>query len=114
MMDIVYELGEATAAQVRAGLAQPPTDAAVRATLRILVEKGHLQHKHDGPRYVYYPTVPREKARVSALRHLVRTFFDGSAQGAFAALLELEGENLDAGDRERLKRMIDQAWSEGR
>ena len=89
-----------------------PTDAAVRATLRILVEKGHLRYESDGPRYVYFPTVPRDEARRSALRHLVATFFDGSTEGAMAALLELD-DALTDGERRRLKQMINRAAAEG-
>lgn len=114
IVDILYAHGRATAAEVREAMAQPPTDAAVRATLRILVEKGQLERGYDGPRFLYWPAVPREKARRSALRHLLQTFFGGSAEGAMVALLEMEGEKLGAEERERLKRLIDQAEQEGR
>src|SRR5262245_30408321 len=89
VMDIVYRLGRATAADVRAEMPEPPTEAAVRTTLRILVRKGRLTHRYDGPRYVYSPTVEPEAARRSAFRHLLDTFFGGSARGAMAALLEM-------------------------
>ena len=75
-------------------MAHPPTDPAVRTTLRILVTKGLLSHEYDGPRYVYVPTVAREAARPSAFRHLLDTFFGGSARGAMAALLEMEKTGL--------------------
>ncbi len=114
VMDIIYACGRATATEVGAAMVSPPTNAAVRATLRALVEKGHLRHEYDGPRYVYMPTMPRHQARRSALAHLVRTFFDGSAEGAMAALLELESSELSEETRERLREMIDQAKSEGR
>ncbi|MCA9255608.1 MAG: BlaI/MecI/CopY family transcriptional regulator, partial [Phycisphaerales bacterium] len=84
MMDIIYAMERATAVDVRERMAEPPSYSAVRATLRILEEKGHLSHEQDGPRYVYVPTVPREAARKSAVRHLIDTFFDGSAQHAVA------------------------------
>lgn len=113
-MDIVYAAGRVTAEEVREAMATPPTNAAVRATLRVLVGKGHLRHEYDGPRYVYSPTTPRERARRSALRHLLRTFFGGSVEGAMAALLELESAELTPGARERLKRLIDEAREEGR
>jgi predicted transcriptional regulator len=114
IMDIVYGLGEATAAQVREAMPDPPTDAAVRATLRILVDKGHLAYEHDGPRYLYSPTVPRDEARRSALRHLVTTFFDGSTEGAMAALLDLQDDALSEAERRRLRAMIERAAEEGR
>lgn len=113
IMDIVFRHGLATAAEVRGAMASAPTDAAVRATLRNLVEKGHLKHEHDGPRYVYSPTLPRETARKSALRHMLKTFFGGSTHGAMAALLD-EAGNLTDEERERLKTMVDKAAAEGR
>ena len=114
IVDILYAQGRATAAEVRAAMARPPTDAAVRATLRILVDKERLERGWDGPRFVYWPAVPREKARRSALHHLLHTFFGGSAEGAMVALLEMEGDNLGREERERLKRLIDAAEQEGR
>lgn len=113
VMDIVYALGEATATEVREGMADPPTNAAVRSILRILVEKGHLEYEQDGPRYVYSPTAP-QRARRSAMRHVLRTFFGGSVEGAMAALLELEEGALTAEERARIKRVIDRAAREGR
>src|SRR5262245_11819066 len=94
VMDIVYRLGRATAAEIRAEMAQPPPDPAVRTTLRILVRKGRLKQEYAGPRYVYFPTVAAEAARKSAFRHLLDTFFGGSARGAMAALLEMEDAGL--------------------
>lgn len=115
VMDIVYRLGTATAAEVRDAMAKAPTDAAVRATLRTLVEKDELRIEPDGPRYVYHPTVSRDAARRSALRHLVDTFFSGSAPGAMAALLEIgETRGLDDEARERLRTLIEQTVREGR
>lgn len=113
-MDIVYAAGRATAEEVREAMAEAPTNAAVRATLRSLVEKGHLRHQYDGPRYVYSPTTPRVRARQSALKHVLRTFFGGSVESALAALLELEREELTPEARERLKRLIDDAREDGR
>ena len=114
IMEIVYERGRATAAEVRAHMPDPPSYSAVRAQLRILEDKGHLRHEQDGPRYVFLPTVPREEARETALRKLVRTFFGGSPEGAMAALLDLEGGQLDEAALERLAEMIDGAKREGR
>jgi BlaI family transcriptional regulator, penicillinase repressor len=112
IMDAVYRRGRATVAEVRAELADPPTYSAVRGMLRFLEEKGLLRHEQDRIRYVYIPTVAPAKARRSALRHLVRTFFGGSAQQAVAALLEdtrLSSEELD-----RLERLVDKARKEGK
>lgn len=114
VMDIVHGLGDATAADIRERMTDPPTNAAVRSTLRILVEKGHLEYREDGPRYVYSATVSGDRARRSALRHVLETFFGGSVQGAVAALLELEEARLLPEDRRRLKEMIDRAAREGR
>src|SRR5918997_3668745 len=88
IMDIIYARGQATAAEVTAALADAPSYSAVRALLRILEEKGHLRHHQQGPRYVFLPTVSRDRARRSALRSLVRTFFDGSPAQAAAALID--------------------------
>ena len=113
-MDVIYARGRATVAEVRERLPDPPTYSAVRALLRILEEKGHLHHEQDGPRFVFLPTVPAEKARESALRHLLRTFFDGSAEGAVAALLDLEASELSPEEFERLAERIERARKEGR
>ena len=114
VMDIVYRLGRATAAEIRAQMAQPPTDPAVRTTLRILVRKGRLKHESDGPRFVYSPTMAPEAARRSAFRHLLDTVFGGSAQGAMAALVEMDDTGLTARQRRRLKQLIDDAERKGR
>ena len=114
IMDVVYRLGRATAAEVRAELPDPPSYSAVRAMLRLLEEKGLLLHEQDGLRYVYRPTVGREQARRSALKHLVHTFFGGSPERAVAALLEMSDADLSAADRARLAKLVAQAKSEGR
>jgi predicted transcriptional regulator len=114
VLDIVYRLGRATAAEVRGEMAQPPTDPAVRTTLRILVRKGRLRHEYDGPRYVYTPTVARDAARRSAFRHLLDTFFGGSARGAMAALLEMEEMDLPSRERRRLRELIAEAERRGK
>ena len=87
-MDILYRDGEGTVADVMAQLPDPPSYSAVRATMNVLEEKGHVRHKQDGPRYVYLPAVPRDRARRAALNHLLQTFFDGSAESAVVALLQ--------------------------
>ncbi|HSE50057.1 MAG TPA: BlaI/MecI/CopY family transcriptional regulator [Terriglobales bacterium] len=113
IMDVLYRLGKASVADVLAALPDPPTYSAVRGMLRLLEDKGLVQHQQDGLKYVYLPTVEPAKARVSALRHLVTTFFGGSAQHAAAALLELDPK-LSAHDRKRLTAMIKKAQQEGR
>ena len=113
IMDIVYGLGHATAGEVHERLSEPPSYSAVRATMRILVQKGMLKHEGDGKRYVYRPTLRRSRAREGALDHLLHTFFDGSAAGAVLALLE----RPSAMTREELDRMaarIARARKEGR
>jgi predicted transcriptional regulator len=114
IMDIVYELGGATAGQVLDRLPSPPSYSAVRALLRVLELKGHLQHRQDGPRYVYTATLPREKARRTALRHLLKTFFDNSTGDAMAALLDISEDALSDKDYRRLLALIEKARSEGR
>jgi predicted transcriptional regulator len=112
IMEIVYELGRATAVEVRERMPDPPSYSAVRAMLRILEDKGHIVHEQDGPRYVFLPIVPREEASETALRRLVRTFFGGSPEGAMAALLDLDGDRLDEDALQRLAEMIDEARRE--
>jgi predicted transcriptional regulator len=113
IMDIIYELNEATVVQVLERLPSPPSYSAVRALLRVLEQKGHLVHRQDGPRYVYAPTLPRERARRSALRHLLKTFFDNSTEDVVAALLDIS-DNLSEDDYERLVELIQKAQKEGR
>lgn len=114
IMDIVYRRGRATAAEVRAEMPDAPSDPAVRTTLRVLVRKGRLKQEYDGPRFVYFPAVAPETARRSAFRHLLDTFFGGSAHGAMAALLEMEDSGLSARQRRRLKELIDDADRKGK
>jgi predicted transcriptional regulator len=114
IMDIIYELNQATAAQVLERLPNPPSYSAVRALLRVLEEKGHLNHKQDGPRYVFVPTLPRDEARENALKHLVNTFFDGSTEKVVAALLDISDEELSEDDYQRLSQLIENARKEGR
>jgi predicted transcriptional regulator len=113
VMEILHRRGSATAVEVRGDMADPPTDAAVRSTLRILVEKGHVGFQCDGPRYVYRPTIPRATATRSAFDSLVSTFFEGSAENALAAFLEMRGR-LTPEEKERLKALIDRADEEER
>jgi len=113
-MDVLFRRGKATVAEVRSGLAQPPTYSAVRGMLRFLEEKGLVAHEQDGVRYIYRPAVSRRLARASALKHLVRTFFDGSASSAVAALLDLSDTRLSAKERQQIRTMIETANKEGR
>jgi len=112
-MEVVYRLGRATVAEVLAQIEDPPSYSAVRAMLRVLEEKGHTQHEQDGPRYVYRPSVARDRAKVSALRHLVRTFFDGSREQVVAALLDDDTSQMSDDELDRLSRLIDRARQEG-
>jgi len=114
IMDVIYRRGRATAADVMQELPDPPGYSAVRALLRVLEAKGHVKHESHGARYVFLPTVPREKARRSALKQLVQTFFDGSAEQAVVALLDLSASKLSDDELNRLSELIDQARKEGR
>ena len=114
IMDVVHRLGSASVAEVRRALPDPPTYSSVRGMLGLLEQKGHLTHEARGIRYVYRPTVSRAAARRSALRHLVRTFFDGSAPEAAASLLELSETTLSSADAKRLAEIIARARAEGR
>jgi BlaI family transcriptional regulator, penicillinase repressor len=88
IMDVLFRTGQATASEVQAGMPDPPSYSAVRAMLRVLEEKGHVRHEQDGPRYLYKPSVARERAKKSAMRHLLHTFFEGSHEQAVATLLD--------------------------
>ncbi len=114
MLDILYRCGQATAAEIHAGMQDPPSYSAVRALLRVLEEKGHIRHREKNLRYVYLPVVPREKASRSAVAHLLDTFFDGSAEQAVATLLDVSGSKLSDEDFERLSALIEKARKEGR
>ncbi len=114
IMDTIYARQRATAAEVLADLPDPPSYSAVRAMLVKLEAKGHVRHIQDGPRYVYLPTVPRDKARKSALERLVRTFFDGSVSKTVAALLDRGATELTDAELEQLSEMIDRARKGGR
>jgi predicted transcriptional regulator len=112
IMDIFYRLGSATAADVQAALPDKPNYSTVRAQLRILEEKGFLSHEDDGVRYVFKPVVPRDKAGRSALRHLLETFFDGSAEQMVATLLDSESAKLSDSELERLSELVREARKE--
>lgn len=113
-LDVLFQRGEATVTEVMEALADPPSYSAVRATLNVLVEKGHAQYRQDGPRYVYLPSMPANTARSAAMRHLIDTFFAGSAENAMAALLEMSDTKVSRDTLERLTRTIQAARKEGR
>jgi BlaI family penicillinase repressor len=114
IMDIVYEMKEATVLQILERLPSPPSYSAVRALVRVLEQKGHLLHRQDGPRYVYAPRLAKDKARRSALAHLKQTFFDGSTTDVVAALLDLSEEDLSDEDYRKLTELVERARKEGR
>lgn len=113
IMAIIYRLGRATAAEVQAELPVSPSNSAVRGMLRLLEEKGHLRHEHDGPRYVYRPTADPARVSRSAVRHLVKTFFDNSASSAVTAMLGMYEGRLKEDDLDRLEAAIEQARKRG-
>jgi BlaI family transcriptional regulator, penicillinase repressor len=105
-MDILYQKRRATATEVMEALVDPPTNATTRTLLRILETKGHIRHEKDGARFVYLPTLHPEKATKSAIRHLIQTFFDGSAARAVTALLDSSDLRLSAEEAVRLRKRI--------
>jgi predicted transcriptional regulator len=113
IMEIIYRRGRANAAEVLADLPDPPTYTAVRGMLRLLESKGHLRHEQEGPRYVYFPTADPHRISKSAVRHLVRTFFDNSASSAVAAMVGMYEDRLTDSDLDDLEKIIDKARSKG-
>jgi predicted transcriptional regulator len=112
IMDILYQRGKASASEIQEGMPDPPTYSAVRAKLRVLEEKGHIRHEEEALRYVYLPTVARDSARRSALRHMLSTFFENSVEQAVAALVDLSAANLSREELERISSLIDHAKKE--
>ena len=113
IMEILYKHGKATANEVLDELPGSPHYSTVRTQLRVLEEKGHVTHEEAGVKYVYMPAVPRRAARKSALRHLVDTFFDGSAEQVVAAVLGGEGARLSDEELDRIAELVDKAKKEG-
>jgi len=113
IMDILYRRGRATAGEVLDDLSGNPSYSTVRAQLRVLEDKGHVRHEEEGLRYVYMPAVPRRAARRSALRHLVDTFFDGSAEQVVAAVLGGEATRLSEEDLKKIAELVEKARKEG-
>ena len=114
IMDVLYRLGRATAAEIMAGLPGAAGNSTVRTQLRVLEAKGHVKHEEQGLRYIYMPTVPRHAARRSALRHLVDTFFDGSTAKTVAALLGGEGAKVSDEELARIAELVENARSDTR
>lgn len=108
-MDVLFRNGRASSAEIHAALPDPPSYSAVRATLRVLEEKGHIRHEMEGLRYVWKPRVGREQARRSALKHLVHTFFEGSVEQTVAALLDESATKLSERELARLRDLIERA-----
>jgi predicted transcriptional regulator len=109
IMDSLYRRGKATAATIMRDLPGNPHLSTVRTQLRVLEEKGHVRHEEEGLRYVYMPAVARGAARKSALKHLVETFFDGSAEKVIAAVLGAEGSKLSGGELDRIADLVRRA-----
>jgi BlaI family transcriptional regulator, penicillinase repressor len=114
IMDALYAMSEATVGEVMDRMPDPPSYSAVRATLRVLEEKGHVKHKQDGPRYLYLPTVSRDKAQNTALKHVVGTFFGGSVEQAVMALLSMPETKMSEDQLEKLAEQVRRAEEEGR
>ena len=112
IMSFIYQRGQATAAEVMEGITNPPSYSGVRAMLRILEEKGHLQHRREGARYIYAPTLSPEEAGRSAMNYMVQAFFNDSAEQAVAALLDLKSKELSDDDLDRLAGLIERAKQE--
>ena len=114
IMDILYRSGKASASDVLNAMPDPPSYSAVRAMLRVLEEKGHVKHQEEGLKYVYAPVVARDKAKRSAVKHVMETFFNGSAEQIVAALLDVSSTKLTREELDRMAEMIEKAKKEGK
>jgi len=114
VMSVIYTKKSVSAKELLGEIPNPPSYSAVRSILNILVAKGLLRHRKEGKKYVYYPTIPREKARESALSHLLKTYFDNSVEKAVTAILETQGENLSDEELKNLLKLIDESLKEGK
>jgi len=112
IMDILYQLGRATAADLMKALPGDPSDSTVRTQLRVLESKGHVRHEEEGLKYVYLPVVPRRVVRKSALKHVMNTFFDGSVEKVVAALLGPDGGRLSDEELDRIAGIVEKARAE--
>lgn len=114
ILDILYRQGKATASDVREAMTDAPTYSGVRGMLRVLEEKGHVKHESDGLKYVYTPVINPEKAKKSAVEHLVETFFRDAPEQVVAALLDVSSKRLTREELDRMSEMIEQAKREGK
>jgi BlaI family penicillinase repressor len=114
IMDILYQRGKASASEVREAMPDAPGYSAVRAMMRVLEEKGHVKHVEEGLKYVYVPVVAREKAKKSAVKHVLDTFFAGSPEQIVAALLDVSAEKLTGEELDRMADLIEKARREGK
>jgi BlaI family transcriptional regulator, penicillinase repressor len=114
IMDILYQRGKSSASEVREAMASAPSYSAVRAMLRVLEEKGHIRHQAEGLKYVYVPTVTRDKAKRSAVKHLLDTFFNDSPEQIVAALLDVSATRMTNEELDRMAEMIEKAKREGK
>ena len=114
IMDILYQRGKASAAEVREGMDDAPSYSAVRAMLRVLEDKGHVRHQAEGLRYVYVPVVARDQAKRSAVKHLMNTFFNDSPEQIVAALLDVSSTRLTREELDRMSALIEKARKEGK
>jgi predicted transcriptional regulator len=114
IMDILYRQGKASANDVRDAMDDAPSYSAVRAMLRVLEEKGHVRHQAEGLKYVYLPTVGRDKAKRTAVKHVLETFFNGSPEQAVAALLDVASTRLTREELDRMSQLIEDAKKEGK
>ena len=114
ILDILYQHGKLSAAEVREAMEDAPSYSAVRTLLRVLEEKGHVKHRAEGLKYVYVPSVPREKAKRTAVKHLLDTYFNGSPEQIVAALLDVSSTGLTREELDRMAAMIEQAKKEGK
>ena len=114
IMEILFQRGKASVSEVREGMSDAPSYSAVRAMLRVLEEKGHVRHQAEGLRYVYVPTVAKEKAKRAAVKHVLDTFFNGSPEQIVAALLDVSSTELTGPELDRMAALIEKARKEGR
>jgi BlaI family transcriptional regulator, penicillinase repressor len=114
IMDVLIAQGRASASDIQSLIPDPPGYSAIRATLRVMEEKGYIRHEQNGPAYVYTPKIAPERAKRSALKHILNTFFAGSAERMVAALLDVSSGNLDPSELDRIAALVEGARREGR